>query len=189
MGIQWDDSSFAAEDPEQSAVSGLTAYSGVPIEKEKMTQIEGWSYFVPTSSKKPELAWLFLQWAMGKDIQVAQMFLGGESGLRSTYEDEGVAQIPYVPTAVYLKTRGEIVLSVREHGAANGVGVPRRFLEAINPATGDTSVILVAKPTVPEEEQTTEAIMLYVNRAIQQELTPQQALDELAAEMERILPK
>jgi multiple sugar transport system substrate-binding protein len=188
MAIQWDDATFAVEDPEQSKAAGKIAYSGVPIGKEKVTQIEGWSYFIPTSSKKPELAWLFIQWAMGKDIQVAQMLLGGESALRTTYEDERVTQIPYVPTAVYLKTGGQWVLSTRKVGDPTGLGVPERYLEAINPATGDTSVTMVAKPTFPEEERLTEAIILAVNRAVGGEVSSQEALNSLAAEMEEILP-
>ena len=189
QSIQWDDSTFSVEDPTQSSVVGLTGYSGVPIGREKVTQVEGWSYFIPTSSKKPELAWLFLQWAMGKGVQVAQMKLGGESGLRSTYDDLEVASISYVPTAVYLKTEGQLVLSVREPGSPSSVGVPRAYLEAINPATGDTSVTLVSKPIYPEEEQTTEAIFTYVNMAAHGQLTAKEALDQLAAEMKAILPK
>ena len=188
MAIQWDDATFAVEDPEQSTASGKIAYSGVPIGKEKMTQIEGWSYFIPNSSKKPELAWLFIQWAMGKDVQIAQQNLGGESALRPTYEDAQVSSIPYAPTAVYLKTAGEWVLKERNIGDATGLGVPKRYLEAVNPTTGDTSVSIVAKPTFPEEERLTEAIILHVNRAVSGEVTPEEALSDLAEEMESILP-
>jgi len=188
MAIQWDDASFAVEDASQSTAAGKIAYSGVPIGKEKMTQIEGWSYFIPRSSKKPELAWLFIQWAMGKDVQIAQQNLGGESALLPTYEDAQVASIPYVPTAVYLKTGGQMVLSERNIGDPTGLGVPKRYVEAINPKTGDTSVTLVAKPTFPEEERLTEAIILAVNRAVGQEITPEQALADLEAEMNEILP-
>ena len=188
MAIQWDDATFAVEDPAQSEVYGKIAYSGVPIGEEKIIQIEGWDYLIPTSSKKPELAWLFVQWAMGKEVQIAQMKKGGESALRPTYEDEEVASIPYAPTGVYVKTGGEWVLSVREEGDPTGVGVPRRYLEAVNPATGDTSVTLVSKPTFPEEEVITEAMVLGVNRALREEVSAKEALDDVAAEFERILP-
>lgn len=188
MAIQWDDAAFAVENPGDSGAAGLIAYSGVPIGKEKMTQIEGWDYLVPKSSKKPELAWLFVQWAMGKDIQIAQMKLGGQSALVTTYEDADVAAIPYVPTSVYLKSGGKMVLSTRNIGDPTGVGVPLRFQEAINPATGDTTVTIVAKPTFPEEERLTEAIILWVNRAVSGEITPEEALAQLQAEMIKILP-
>ena len=188
MAIQWDDATFAVEDPNESSAAGKIGYSGVPIGEVKMTQIEGWSYFIPKSSKKPELAWLFIQWAMSKDIQIAQMLLGGESALRPTYEDAGVADIPYVPTSVYLKTGGEWILSTRQIGDPTGKGVPARYIEAINPATGDTSVTLISKPTFPEEERLTEAVILAVNRAVGGELSAKEALDQLAEEMEKILP-
>jgi len=67
--------------------------------------------------------------------------------------------------------------------------VPRRYLEAINPATGDTSVTLVSKPTFPEEEVITEAMVLGVNRALREEVPAQEALDDVATEFERILPE
>jgi len=188
MAIQWDDASFAVEDPNQSTVSGKMQYSGVPIGKEKMTAIEGWSYFIPKSSKKPELAWLFIQWAMGKDVQIAQQKLGGESALRPTYEDANVAAIPYVPTGVYLKTKGEWVLSERNIGDATGVGVPVRYKDAINPKTGDTSVDIIAKPTFPEEEPFTEAIILMVNRIVGGEVTIEDGLKELEQMLNDILP-
>lgn len=188
MAVQWDDAAFAVEDPDQSEVSGNICYSGVPIGREKAVQIEGWDYLIPTSSQKPELAWLFIQWAMGRDVQVAQMMLGGQSALRTTYQNEEVAAIPYVPTAVYLKTGGEWVLSERNPGDPNTVGVPIGYIEAENPATGDTSVNIVAKPTVPEEERITEAIILGINRALRAEVSPQEALDNIAADLEEILP-
>jgi multiple sugar transport system substrate-binding protein len=189
MAIQWDDAAFAVEDPNESTVAGRIAYSGVPIGKDKITQIEGWNYLIPQGSKKPELAWLFVQWAMSKDVQIAQMKLGGQSALHTTYEDPEVVAIPYVPTSVYLKTGGEVVLKVREIGDSTGNGVPRRYLEAVNPATGDTSVTIVAKPTFPEEERLTEAIILWVNRAVSREVSPEDALASLKAEMVNILPK
>lgn len=188
MAIQWDDAAFAVEDPEQSKAAGKVAYSGVPIKKEKMTQIEGWDYLIPKSSKKPELAWLFVQWAMGKDIQIAQMKLGGQSAVVTTYEDPEVVAIPYVPTSVYLKTGGKTVLKVRKVGDPTGGGVPERYLNATNPLTGDTSVNIVAKPTFPEEERVTEAIILWVNRALTGEVTPEKALEELDKELKSILP-
>lgn len=188
MAIQWDDAAFAVEDPESSVSAGKIAYSGVPIGEEKITQIEGWDYLIPKSSKKPELAWLFVQWAMGDDIQIAQMKLGGQSALVTTYEDPDVLYIPYVPTSVYLKTQGKTVLSTRQIGDPTGVGVPQRYVDAVNPKTGDTSVIIVAKPTFPEEEPITEAIILWVNRAVSGEISPEEALAELEKEMTSILP-
>ncbi len=125
---------------------------------------------------------------MGKDIQIAQMKLGGQSAVVTTYEDPEVVAIPYVPTSVYLKTGGKTVLKVRKVGDPTGGGVPERYLNATNPLTGDTSVNIVAKPTFPEEERVTEAIILWVNRALTGEVTPEKALEELDKELKSILP-
>jgi len=192
VAIQWDDAAFAMEDPAVSYAAGKMAYSGLPIgmtgkDGEKCIQVEGWSFFIPSSSKKKELSYLFMQWAMGKTSQIAQQLHGGESGLRITYEDPDVQKVPYVPAAVYMKTNGEWVISTRDVGDPTGVGVPKRYLEAINPATGDTSVTIVSKPTWPEEEMVTEAMVIAVCDALRGEKSPKEALDWCAAEFKRIL--
>lgn len=188
MAMQWDDAVFAVEDPQASVAAGKMAYSGIPIQNEKITQIEGWSFFIPTSSKKPELAWLFMQWAMGGTSQIAQMVGGGQSAIRGTYDNPEIKDLPYAAVSIYLKTKGELVLPEREPGADSGHGVPTRYLEAINPATGDTSVSIVAKPTFPEQAEATDTIILAVNRALLGEMTPKEALDWAAEELKRILP-
>ena len=60
--------------------AGKIAYTGLPIAEggTKAVGIEGWNYLIPKGSKHPELAWLFLQWAMNNEVQKEQMFEGGE---------------------------------------------------------------------------------------------------------------
>jgi len=187
MGLEWDDAVGAVENPKESLVAGKIAYSGVPIAEEKICQIEGWNYHIPSSSKKPELAWLFVQWAMGTQVQKEQMARGGESAIRVVYDDPDVRAKPYAPTGLYLKTGGREVLGIREQGAKDGWGVPRRFLEAKNPKTGDTSVTLVPKPTFPEQEELMQSILLAVSRTLSDEMTAKAALDETAKEFAKIL--
>lgn len=187
MGIQWDDAVGAVENPDESLVAGKIAYSGVPIKKEKAVQVEGWSYFVPKLSKKPGLAWLFMQWAMGTEQQKAQMRTGGQSAVRATYDDPEVRNLPYTPVALYLKSAGQDVLGVRKAGAENGWGVPERFLNATNPKTGDTSVTIVPKATFPEQEEIVDGVILAVSKALSGELSPKEALDEAAATAAKIL--
>ena len=187
MGIEWDDAVGAVENPKESLVAGRIAYSGLPIEVEKVAQVEGWSYLIPKNSNKPELAWLFVQWAMGDLVQKEQMAIGGQSAVRSVYDDPTVRALPYVPTAVYLKTRGAEVLGIREAGAATGWGVPRRYMEAINPSTNTTEVTLVPKPTFPEQEELVEAIVLSISSTISGEKTAQQAMDDTAATFRAVL--
>jgi ABC-type glycerol-3-phosphate transport system substrate-binding protein len=161
------------------------AYSGTPIGREKATQIEGWSYFIPATSQKPELAWLFIQWAMGQEPQVAQMLNGGASAVRATYDDSEVQELTYSATALYLKS-GEAI-DIRELGEEDGAGVPARYVEAENPATGDTDVTRVPKPTFPQQEEMVEILVLAVNRAMSGEVSPQEALDQAQAEIEALL--
>lgn len=175
QAIQWDDATYAIEDPKQSLVYGKIAYSGVPIARAKITQVEGWSMFISKFSENKEAAWLFLQWCMGPDAQVAQMLNGGASAVRATYEDEKVRNIPYVPTALYLKSNE--VLAVRKKGSPNGYGVPEDYLNAINPLTGDTSVTSIPKPTFPEQEWIVDRIMVAVSEALLGEKTPKETLD------------
>ena len=185
QALNWDDATFAVEDPKQSLVAGKMAFSGTPIKEEKTTQIEGWTMFVPATSKYPEAAWLFLQWCMGDDSQIAQMLNGGASAVRKTYDNEQVKNIAYAPTGVYLKSSEAI--HIRKHGDKTGVGVPENFVNAINPKTGNTNVTIVPKPTFPEQEWVTEKIILAVNSVLTGEKTAKEALDQCKKEIEEEL--
>lgn len=189
MGWEWDDATAAVENPNESVAAGKIAYTGLPITEngQKAVGIEGWNYLIPKHSKKPELAWLFLQWAMNTTVQKEQMFSGGESAVTAVYDDVDVQQIPYVPTAVYLKTGGKTIISERKPGAKNGVGVPKAYIEAINPATGDTSVTLISKPTFPEQQEIVDAILLATSKILSDEMEIKPALDECAAKFKEIL--
>ena len=189
MGVEWDDAVGAVENPKESLVAGKIAYSGVPIAKDKAIQVEGWSYFIPKGSQKPELAWLFIQWAMGEQQQKEQMLVGGQSAVKSTYQDKEIQALPYVPTGYYLKTRGQNVLGIREVGSGSGWGVPRAYAEAKNPMTGNTLVNIYSKATFPEQEEIVEAVVLAMSNAMSGTKTPKAALDEAAASIKKAIGK
>lgn len=189
MGWEWDDAVGAVENADESVVKGKIAYSGLPIADEKAVGIEGWNYHIPKYSKKPELAWLFMQWAMGTTTQKAQMATGGQSAVAAVYDDPEIMEKPYVPTAAYLKTGGEMVISVREPGQEDGYGIPKSYLDAINPKMGDTSVSLISKPTFPEQQEIVDAILLAASKILADEASPKEALDECANTFEEILKK
>ena len=105
----------------------------------------------------------------------------------SEQTNEEVRNIPYVPTAVYLKTCGRTILSAREAGAENGIGVPQRYIDAINPMTGDTSVTTISKPTFPEQQEIVDAILLTTSKILAGEMEIKPALDECAAKFKEIL--
>jgi multiple sugar transport system substrate-binding protein len=187
QGWEWDDAVGAVENPQESVVSGKIAYTGLPIAKEKAVGIEGWNYCIPKNSKKPELAWLFLQWAMGSMVQKEQMAYGGQSGVAVVYDDPEVQKKPYTPTAVYLKTGGSRLIGVRKVGDTTGWGVPEAYVNAINPKTGDTAVTQVPKPTFPEQQEIVDAILLATSKILSDELPVKAALDECAATFSKIL--
>ncbi|NVM37003.1 MAG: extracellular solute-binding protein [Candidatus Lokiarchaeota archaeon] len=187
QAIQWDDATYAVEDPNQSLVAGKMAFSGTPIKEEKMTQIEGWTMFIPVSSKKQEAAWLFVQWCMEEDSQIAQMLHGGASSVRKIYNNDKIKNIIYAPTAVYLKSNE--VLKIRKHGDKTGLGVPETFVNAVNPSTGDTTVTIVPKPTFPEQEWVAEKLELAVNSVLTGEKTAKEALEWCQEEIEKELPE
>lgn len=185
QAIQWDDATYAVEDPKQSKVAGKMAFSGVPIKEEKISQVEGWGMFIPKNSKKKEAAWLFLQWCMGNEAQIAQMKSGGASAVRKVYDDPQIAEIIYAPTGLYLKSNE--VIKLRKAGDPTGLGVPETFVNAKNPKTGDNQVTLVPKPTFPEQEWLVEKIILAVNKALIGDKTSQEALDWCQVEIEKEL--
>ena len=187
MGWEWDDAVGAVENPAESIVHGRIAYTGLPIAKEKGIGIEGWNYCIPKLSRKPELAWLFLQWAMSTMVQKEQMAIGGASAVSAIYDDPEIQRLPYVPTAVYLKTGGNRVIGTRNPGDPTGWGVPIQYVDAINPKNGTTNVTLIAKPTFPEQQEIVDAILLAASRILSDEMAVKAALDECAGTMQRIL--
>jgi multiple sugar transport system substrate-binding protein len=189
LGWEWDDAVAAVENSSESVCSGKIAYSGLPIAPDgaKAVGIEGWNYLIPKNSKKPELAWLFLQWAMGRLVQKEQMLNGGQSGVTDVYNDPEILALNYTPTAVYLKTGGRTVLNVRKSGDASANGVPETYINAINPLTGDTSVTQYSKPTVPEQQEISDAILLMITRILSEEQTVEQAANDCAAKLKDIL--
>jgi multiple sugar transport system substrate-binding protein len=66
----------------------------------KIGQIEGWTYLIPTYSKNPEAAFLFIQWMMGFDRQRTQHLNGGASARPDVYADPDVAKLSYSKASV-----------------------------------------------------------------------------------------
>jgi multiple sugar transport system substrate-binding protein len=94
--LMWTDSTYAVEDPKQSKVSGKMAFDLVPQGKGgKIGQVEGWSYLIPTYSKNPEAAYLFIQWMMGFERQRNQHLNGGASARPDVYADPEVKKLSY----------------------------------------------------------------------------------------------
>jgi len=95
----WNDSTYAVEDPKQSTVSGKMGFATLPVQPGskagKVGQIEGWTYLIPSDSKNPEAAYLFIQWMMGFDQQLAQHLGGGASARPDIYAQPDVKKLSY----------------------------------------------------------------------------------------------
>jgi multiple sugar transport system substrate-binding protein len=99
MGILWHDQTPLLEDTSVSKVAGKMGYSLIPSATGRpFSQLEGWSYLIPTESKHPREAYRFIEWAMSAPVQKAQTLRGGASAMVATYDDPQVRRIPYVPT-------------------------------------------------------------------------------------------
>jgi multiple sugar transport system substrate-binding protein len=99
--IMWTDATYAVEDPKQSKVAGKMAFDVIPQDKGgKVGQIEGWSYMIPSYSKNPEAAYLFVQWMMAFEQQRMQHLNGGASARPDVYADPQVKAISYTKASV-----------------------------------------------------------------------------------------
>ncbi|HEY0313196.1 MAG TPA: sugar ABC transporter substrate-binding protein [Allosphingosinicella sp.] len=99
MGILWHDQTPLLEDPSVSKVAGKMGYALIPSATgTPFSQLEGWTYLIPTKSPHPKEAYRFIEWAMSRNVQIQQTLHGGASALQSTYQDPRVRRIPYVPT-------------------------------------------------------------------------------------------
>ncbi|MBK7537176.1 MAG: sugar ABC transporter substrate-binding protein [Myxococcales bacterium] len=101
--IMWNDATYAVENPAQSKVSGKMGFATLPVEPQskagKVGQIEGWTYLIPAQSKNPEAAYLFIQWMMGFDQQLAQHLGGGATARPDVYEHPDVKKLTYSQAA------------------------------------------------------------------------------------------
>ena len=94
MGLHWSDQVAAVEDPEASAVAGKMGYSTPPIKAKAADSFGGYTYLVPATSKHPEAACLFLQWASSRQMDVAAAEKGSVPIRTSTFAKPEFASTP-----------------------------------------------------------------------------------------------
>ena len=95
MAIIFNDCVPAIEDPEESRVVGKMAYGAIPVGEKPVAHYGAWSYFIPTKSKSPEAAWVFLQWFNTPEVQKVLAMDGAFPNLVSTYNDPDLNALPY----------------------------------------------------------------------------------------------
>jgi len=95
----WGDTTPFLEDASEQgcpAVAGKMVY--YPVPGTHQTGAEGQTWFIPSSSKNPEAAYLFLQWLASKDVALRCQGMGCTSPQRDpwfdkAYDNEGRAQV------------------------------------------------------------------------------------------------
>jgi len=101
MCVMWNDSTYLLEDPKQSKVAGKMGYALLPRGNAgQVHEIGGQSFYVPSTSRHPEAAYLFIEWLLRADNQIRQQRLGGSSPRPSTYTDTAVMHLPWTATSL-----------------------------------------------------------------------------------------
>ena len=95
MAIAFNDCAPAYEDPDGSVVAGKMGYAKLPVKEKDAAHYGAWSYFIPTDSKNPEAAYIFLEWFNTPKVQKQIALDGGFPNLTSVYEDPELDKIPY----------------------------------------------------------------------------------------------
>lgn len=95
MAIIFNDNLPAIENPEQSHVHGKMGYGAIPVGEKPAAHYGAWSYFIPSKSKNPEAAWVFLQWFNTPEVQKNLALDGAFPNLESVYNDPDLNALPY----------------------------------------------------------------------------------------------
>lgn len=96
--IMWNDATYAvAVDRSVSKVVGKMGFTVTPQgpAHKPVGQVEGWTYLIPRYSRHKEAAFLFVQWMMQFDQQLAQHLNGGASARPDVYATPEVQALPY----------------------------------------------------------------------------------------------
>lgn len=191
QALLWADASYAiSHDETQSKVVGKVAYSGTPIGERKIVNLHQWGMFVPTTSKNPEAAWLFLQWTQRPEVQEKLMATGSISLTRSTYETKSVQDLVYAP-ANYFLLAGEVLEvdgkpAFREAGSPYGLA--QSYVEALDPVTNSTQAVAFKLENFPEYATVEEILQKNISAVLTGQMEPKEGLDRSVEEIYREIP-
>jgi len=186
QALLWADASYAiSHDETQSKVVGKVAYSGTPIGERKIVNLHQWGMFLPTTSKNPEAAWLFLQWTQRPDVQAKLMSTGSISLTKSAYREPSVQKLVYAPTNYFLLS-GEVLTidgkpAFREPGSP--WGVPASYAEAPDPVTGSPKPAIFKLENFPEYATVEEILQKNLSAVLANQMSPKEGLDKSVEEI------
>lgn len=191
QALLWADASYAiSEDPSQSKVVGKVAYSGTPIADRKIVNLHTWGMFIPTTSKNPEAAWLFLQWTQQPEVQAKLMSTGSISLTKSAYQQPSVQDLVYAATNYFLLS-GEVPdmkggPAYRKPGSP--WGLPKQYADAKDPITGGTQPVVFKLENFPEYSTVEEILMKYLSAVLAGQMSPKEGLDKSVEEIHAEVP-
>jgi multiple sugar transport system substrate-binding protein len=133
MGIVWADILSAIEDPKDSKVAGKIGYVAPPAGKAgRVAQLSGMAYIIPTTSKHPEAAYLFVEWMLLPEHQITQTLAGGFSGYKAVYEDPRVKKLPYAKAVLETLDAGIAMRGTIPEEGAIGERIPIGLSEILH---------------------------------------------------------
>ncbi len=192
QSLLWADAAYAiSEDPSQSQVIGKIAYSGVPIATRKSTNLHGWAIFIPSSSKNPEAAWLFLQWTQRPEVQAELMSHGSISLSTSAYQDPKVYKLTYAPAHYFIQNGKVLEINGKKAFLEPGSpwGLPKEYYETPDPITGELAPAIFKLDRFPEHVVMDDILQKYINACLSGQYTPKEALDKACEEIKKKIPK
>jgi multiple sugar transport system substrate-binding protein len=191
QALLWADASYAiSHDPSQSQVVDKVAYSGTPVGARKIVNLHQWGMFLPTTSKNPEAAWLFLQWTQRPDVQAKLMSTGSISLTKSAYQEPSVQDLVYAATNYFLLS-GEVPEmkgGPAYRKAGSPWGLPQPYAGTPDPVTGESRPVIFKLENFPEYATVEEILMKNLSAVLAGQMSPQAGLDESVAEIYAEVP-
>ena len=189
QSLLWADASYGiSHDPESSKTVGKVAYSGTPIGKRKIVNLHQWGMFLPTSSKNPEAAWLFMQWTQRPEIQEKLMSTGSISLSKSTYQQKSVQDLVYADTNYFILSGGDLPTKGKFRKNGSPYGMSKEYANAKDPVTGKNAAVIFKLENFPESAQVEEILMKHISGVLAGQMSAQQGLDKAVAEIYAEIP-
>ncbi len=189
QALLWADASYGiSHDPESSKTVGKVAYSGTPIEKRKIVNLHQWGMFLPTSSKNPEAAWLFMQWTQRPEIQEKLMSTGSISLSKSTYMQKSVQDLVYADTNYFILSGGDLPKKGNFRKKGSPYGMSKEYASAKDPVTGKIAPVIFKLENFPESAQVEDILMKNISAVLAGQMTAKEGLDKSVDEIYSEIP-
>jgi len=96
IALAWNDQSYELEDREKSEVAGKMGYDLIPKQKYPVSHFGSWSWTMSTKTKKPEAAWLYLQWVNSRDVALRCAKGGAMPSRKYVFDSPEMSKVPFM---------------------------------------------------------------------------------------------